>query len=51
VQVRSANRVVDKVLAETLGGWIDCNDVLRTAGDGYLRRSFATTILLHNMLP
>jgi type IV pilus assembly protein PilW len=51
VQVRSAARVVDKTLAETLGGWIDCNEVRRTAGDGYLRRSFSTTIVLQNRLP
>jgi len=51
VQVRSATPVLDRTSAATLGGWIDCRNVRRTAGDGYLRRSFATTIVLQNRLP
>jgi type IV pilus assembly protein PilW len=51
VQVRSAAKVLDKTSAATLGGWIDCRNARRTASDGYLRRSFATTIVLQNKLP
>jgi type IV pilus assembly protein PilW len=50
VQVRSAARVLDKVAAATLGAWIDCGNAQRTAIDGYIRRSFATTIVLQNKL-
>jgi len=50
VQVRSATRVLDKHSAATLGSWIDCRNARRMASDGYLRRSFATTIVLQNKL-
>jgi type IV pilus assembly protein PilW len=50
VQVRSATQVLDKSSAATLGGWIDCRNTRRMASDGYLRRSFATTIALQNKL-
>ena len=51
IQVRSAAKVLDARAAATLGRWIDCGDVPRTATDGYLRRSFTTTIALENRLP
>ena len=50
VQVRSATRVLDKSSANTLGTWVDCGGVQRAATDGYLRRSFATTVVLQNTL-
>jgi type IV pilus assembly protein PilW len=50
VQIRSANKVLDSATAPTLGGWVDCRDVARTATDGYMRRSFSTTIVLRNRL-
>jgi type IV pilus assembly protein PilW len=51
VQVRSATKVLDKNSIATLGSWIDCHNARRTASDGYLRRAFATTIVLQNKLP
>jgi type IV pilus assembly protein PilW len=50
VQVRSAAKVLDKASANTLGSWVDCGSVQRTSTDGYLRRSFTTTIVLQNKL-
>jgi type IV pilus assembly protein PilW len=50
VQVRSATKVLDAAATPTLGGWIDCRNVARTARDGYMRRSFSTTIVLQNKL-
>jgi type IV pilus assembly protein PilW len=51
VQVRSAAKVLDKASTATLGNWIDCRNMQRTAVDGYLRRTFTTTIALQNRLP
>ena len=51
VQVRSAVRVLDASAAPTLGTWIDCADTARASTDGYLRRSFATTVALQDALP
>jgi type IV pilus assembly protein PilW len=51
VQVRSAAKVLDKASTATLGNWIDCRNAQRTAVDGYLRRTFTTTIALQNRLP
>ena len=51
VQVRSAARVLDEASAATLGSWVDCRNARRSAADGYLRRSFTTTIALQNRLP
>ena len=50
VQVRSAAKVLDKASAATLGSWIDCRNAQRTTADGYLRRTFTTTIVLQNKL-
>lgn len=50
VQVRSAARVLDTASSPTLGGWIDCANAQRASGDGYLRRTFTTTIVLQNKL-
>ena len=50
VQVRSASKVLDKNSTATLGGWIDCRNAQRTAADGYIRRTFTTTIVLQNKL-
>ena len=50
VQVRSATRALDQAAAATLGAWIDCRNAHRTATDGYLRRTFSTTIVLQNRL-
>jgi type IV pilus assembly protein PilW len=51
VQVRSAAKVLDKASAATLGHWIDCRNAAVVATDGYLRRSFSTTVVLQNRLP
>jgi type IV pilus assembly protein PilW len=51
VQVRSAASVLDKASWATLGGWVDCRNVRRASTDGYLRRTFSTTIVLQNRLP
>ncbi len=50
VQVRSALKVLDKAQQPTLGGWIDCANKRRNSTDGYLRRTFSTTIVLQNKL-
>ena len=50
VQVRSPARVLDKAAAATLGNWIDCRNAQHTSSDGYMRRTFATTIVLQNKL-
>ena len=50
VQVRSAAKVLDKAAASTLGTWIDCRNAPQTSTDGYLRRTFTTTIVLQNKL-
>ena len=50
VQVRSAAKVLDRQQSPTLGGWIDCRNAPRTSTDGYLRRTFSTTIVLQNKL-
>jgi len=50
VQVRSAAKVLDKASSPTLGGWIDCGNSQRTSTDGYLRRTFTTTVVLQNKL-
>ncbi len=50
VQVRSAARVLDKQQSATLGGWVDCRNGHQTSTDGYLRRTFSTTIVLQNRL-
>jgi len=51
VQVRSAAQVLDRSVTGTLGAWIDCRNEPRKADDGYLRRTFTTTIVLQNRLP
>ena len=50
VQVRSATKVLDKAAGATLGNWIDCRNAQRTSTDGYMRRTFSTTIVLQNKL-
>ena len=50
VQVRSAAKVLDKASGATLGTWIDCRGTQRTSTDGYMRRTFTTTIVLQNKL-
>ena len=50
VQVRSAAKVLDKAASATLGAWIDCRNAQRTSTDGYMRRTFATTVVLQNKL-
>ena len=50
VQVRSAAKVLDKAAGPTLGTWIDCRNAQRTSTDGYMRRTFTTTIVLQNKL-
>jgi type IV pilus assembly protein PilW len=51
LQMRSEGKVLDKAATATLANWIDCRNAKRTATDGYLRRSFTSTIVLHNKLP
>ena len=48
VQVRSAAKVLDRQQAPTLGGWVDCRNARQVSTDGYLRRTFSTTIVLQN---
>ncbi len=50
VQVRSAAKVIDKAAAPTLGTWIDCASAQQASIDGYMRRTFTTTIVLQNKL-
>ena len=50
VQVRSPTKVLDKGAIPTLGGWVDCHNAQRSGSDGYLRRTFSTTIVLQNKL-
>lgn len=50
VQVRSATKVLDKTAMATLGTWVDCRNAQHTSSDGYMRRTFATTIVLQNKL-
>lgn len=50
VQVRSAVRVLDRRQSPTLGTWVDCGNAPQTSTDGYLRRTFSTTIVLQNKL-
>jgi type IV pilus assembly protein PilW len=51
IQVRSATPVVERRAMATLGSWIDCRDRPRHAADGYLRRTFSTTVVLQDRLP
>jgi type IV pilus assembly protein PilW len=51
VQVRSVAKVIDTASIATLGGYVDCGNVRRTSTDGYLRRTFSTTVALRNRLP
>jgi type IV pilus assembly protein PilW len=51
VQVRSAAKVLDTAATATLGGYVDCRNATRASSDGYLHRSFSTTIVLQNKLP
>ena len=50
VQVRSPAKVLGKAATATLGNWIDCRNTQRSSSDGYMRRTFATTIVLQNKL-
>lgn len=51
VQVRSANKVQDNQSGNnSLAGYIDCSNTAVTNNDGYLRRTFATTVALQNKL-
>ncbi len=50
VQVRSATKVLDKAQQATLGTWIDCANAHQVSSDGYMRRTFSTTIVLQNKL-
>ncbi len=50
VQVRSAAKVLDKGAMATLGAWVDCRNAQHTSSDGFMRRTFATTIVLQNKL-
>lgn len=51
VQVRSAERVLEASAAATSGAWVDCHGARRASADGYLRRTFSTTVLLRNGQP
>ena len=50
VQVRSATKVLEKAQSATLGAWVDCGNAHQVSTDGYLRRTFSTTIVLQNKL-
>jgi hypothetical protein len=43
--------VLDKGAMATLGAWVDCRNAQRASSDGYMRRSFMTTVVLQNRLP
>jgi type IV pilus assembly protein PilW len=50
VQVRSANKVQDTLAGNSLATYIACDNTPVTNNDGYLRRTFATTVVLQNKL-
>jgi type IV pilus assembly protein PilW len=51
IEVRSADKVLDQTNVATLSTYIDCAGKRQTTvTDGYLRRSFATTVVLQNRL-
>jgi type IV pilus assembly protein PilW len=51
IEVRSAERVLDSSNVASLGTYVDCSGTRQTTQtDGYLRRSFATTVVLQNRL-
>ena len=49
-RTRTSPRVLADASSPTLGGWIDCGNSQRTSTDGYLRRTFTTTVVLQNKL-
>jgi type IV pilus assembly protein PilW len=46
VQVRSADKVVTSDQADALGSYFDCDNIQQQNSDGYMRRTFTTTIVL-----
>jgi type IV pilus assembly protein PilW len=51
IEVRSAEKVLDQTNVASLSTYVDCAGVRQTTlTDGYLRRSFATTVVLQNRL-
>lgn len=51
LQMRSGAKVLDAGSRATLGAYVDCDGVARASTDGYLRRTFSTTIALQGRLP
>jgi type IV pilus assembly protein PilW len=49
VQVRSANKVINADSTDPLAAYIDCSDQPQQSSDGYLRRTFSTTVVLQSM--
>ena len=51
IEVRSAEKVLDQTNAASLSTYVDCAGTRQTTRtDGFLRRSFATTVVLQNRL-
>jgi len=50
VKVRSAEKIVDTASLSTLGKYIDCDNSSKASTDGFLYRTFSTTVVLQNML-
>ena len=50
VQVRSAGQVIGQSERAALGNYVDCGGQARSSSDGYMRRTFATTVVLQNAL-
>jgi type IV pilus assembly protein PilW len=48
VDIRSADKVIDQTTPE-LGAYFDCSDAPQTPTDGYVHRTFTTTVLLQNV--
>jgi len=50
VQVRSSGKVIQKSERSSLGNYVDCDGAARTSDDGYMHRTFSTTVVLQNTL-
>jgi type IV pilus assembly protein PilW len=50
VQVRSADKVINPDGSDPLGTYIGCDNVEKQSTDGYLHRTFSTTVVLQSMI-
>jgi type IV pilus assembly protein PilW len=46
VQIRSAEKVITSDQADALGSYFDCDNIAQQSTDGYMRRTFTTTVVL-----